>query len=151
MKIFILEDNPERMHYFSGIMINESLVITNNVEQGRKILQNEKFDYIFLDHDLGGQVYVASEDRNTGHYLCKHIHESLNADTPIMIHSWNENGAKNMINTLENNGHKGKVEYKAFMSEEFYNAVEELIRSGVVVEESNEVKTAYEIANSRIK
>ena len=150
MKIFILEDNPERMHYFSGIMINESLVITNNVEQGIKILQNEKFNYIFLDHDLGRQVYVASDDKNTGHYLCKHMHKSLNTDTPIIIHSWNENGVKNMINTLENNGHTGKIEYKAFMTGDFYNAVEELIRSGIV-EENNEVKTAYEIANSRIK
>lgn len=127
MKVFILEDNPERMTAFSAIWIQDEMVATNSVRQARKILENEKFDHIMLDHDLGGEVYVDSADKNTGTYLCKHMHETVNADTPITIHSWNDIGAERMVNYLLDNNHCGKIEKIKFGSIAFNEKVQQLM------------------------
>ena len=127
MKIFVLEDNPERMAQFSAMWIKEELVITNNVAQARKILENEKFSYVFLDHDLGGEVYVSAMDKNSGSYLCKHMHETKNVDTPIIVHSWNDVGAKQMIDYLMDSNHRGAVEEMMFLSEKFNVKVDEIL------------------------
>jgi len=131
MKIFILEDNPDRMTQFTAMWIKDELVATNNVEQARKILENEKFDYLMLDHDLGGEVYVSAMDKNSGSYLCKHMHETKNVDTPILIHSWNDVGAEQMVNYLMDGQHKGKIESMQFMSPAFQKRISEILHESV--------------------
>jgi len=126
MKIFVLEDNPDRMSFFSSICLKHDLVMTNNVVMARNILEHQKFDYMFLDHDLGGEVYVSSSEPNTGNYMCKHMPETLNADVPVLIHSWNCDGAKNMKDTLDMNGHSGIVECVMFMTDEFNIRIREI-------------------------
>ena len=63
---------------------------------------NDNYDGIFLDHDLGGLQMVNSDDLNTGYAFCdwliKNTKSSMN--TPIVIHSVNPVGAKNMLNIL---------------------------------------------------
>lgn len=153
MKIFVLEDNQERMAYFAKTFIEHELVLTNSVEQARKILENEKFNLLMLDHDLSGQVFVASEDRNTGHYLCKHMNETKNSDVSIIIHSWNQDGAKNMMETLVNNGHTGKVEYLMYLTEEFEIKIKQLLSQVEQVKEvkSDVAKTSYELVVEKYK
>jgi hypothetical protein len=114
MKIFVLEDNSERVMYFTLMFLNHALLVTNNAGLGRMALHNEKFDMMFLDHDLGGQVFVDSSEPNTGHYLCKHMHETMNIDTPVVIHSWNGPGAENMESVLKCSGHRGSVSMAMF-------------------------------------
>lgn len=66
MKIFVLEDNPDRIKYFALRFIKDELVISNNSKYGLNIVKNNKFDYIFLNHDLGDEVYVSTEHENCG-------------------------------------------------------------------------------------
>lgn len=89
-------------------------------------MSNEKFDFIFLDHDLGGQVYVDSEDENTGFQLCKHLVKTENIATKVMIHSWNEPAAKKMMEFL-NEKKQAKVIYFPFVVPEFNEFVITLV------------------------
>ncbi|MDD5589092.1 MAG: response regulator [Candidatus Nanoarchaeia archaeon] len=109
MKIFILEDNTIRIETFKKLATktwdasNLKIFIATDVEEGKIILKNNQpFDLAFLDHDLGGEIYVPSENENTGYQLAKFIEkENIKIDT-IVIHSHNPSGAKNMNDILSN-------------------------------------------------
>ena len=107
MKIMILEDSAERVISFYNMFNNQSLTIVNTAEDAINLVNYIKFDVIFLDHDLGERVYVDSEEKNTGYQVAKILSDSMNSKTPIIIHSWNPIGVKNMKNTLKN--HKAQV------------------------------------------
>ena len=125
MKIFILEDSVERIAFFYRLSdIGHNVTICNNVKDGIKILQNIKFDYLLLDHDLGGLAYVDSRDDNTGYALCQCIYNTMNCLSNIIIHSWNEVGANNMKYILETNSHKGEVSVLMYMTDEFNERME---------------------------
>lgn len=106
-KIFILEDNPERIKIFKTDLArnypNAKLFFTDTVDEAKKLFENNKpFDVYFLDHDLGGKVYVDSEDLNTGYQFAKFL-KSNNVDgknEKIFIHTLNPIGGNNMKNVL---------------------------------------------------
>lgn len=122
MKIFILEDNPDRIYTFMNTYKLDEVTISNNAHEAIKILKNSKFDLIFLDHDLGGQYNVSSLQQNTGAQVVPAIKEQ-NLDTPIIIHSFNSRGAQNMNFILEQIGHCGQVLIKPF-SNAMFNLIE---------------------------
>jgi hypothetical protein len=100
MKIFILEDDQNRLDFFYRWFENEEIFASDNVEYAKTLYLKERpFDLVFLDHDLGGRVYVSSEEPNTGYQFAKFLVEQENSSI-IIIHSWNPEGAKNMRNVL---------------------------------------------------
>jgi len=107
MKILILEDDGERVRSFYDMFCDDSLVVVNSSLSAIFLIRELKFDVIFLDHDLGGQTYVDSEEQNTGYQVSKIIDDSINKLTPIIIHSWNQIGVKRMKEVLKD--HKGQV------------------------------------------
>lgn len=127
MKIFVLEDNAERVGYFYKQFLFHELTVCNNVGSAFKILCAEKFDVMFLDHDLGDLAFVDVESENTGSELCRRMDKTINTDVAVLIHSWNENGAKKMKSLLENNGHSAKVDCCLYMTDEFYSFVNGLL------------------------
>jgi hypothetical protein len=65
-------------------------------------LKNNTYDYLFLDHDLGGQQYVKSGE-NTGYEVAKFLEENPHLQPKnIILHSFNEVGRKNMKLALPN-------------------------------------------------
>lgn len=97
MKIFILEDDPARVAAFRVALAGTMLSTSDNVEESKLILEEVKdFDALFLDHDLGGEIYVDSQESNTGYQLAKWIAESGMHYPQIFIHSMNAVGASNM-------------------------------------------------------
>ena len=98
-RILILEDNEERNKQFHSNFSNAEIVITDNVEVAKKKLIEEKWDALFLDHDLGGKVYVESGGSEpTGYDVAKFL--SINTQFKpecIILHSLNESGRKNML------------------------------------------------------
>lgn len=103
MKIFILEDNPERIKSFKEKYYDDILTIVNNVNKAKKmLLKIDDYDFLFLDHDLEGETYVNSHNENTGYQIAKFIVENdIQIDSTIIIHSLNPVGSKNMYNILE--------------------------------------------------
>jgi len=100
-----LEDNPERIKKFKQMFRKHDITVTDQAEKAIEYLKENKYDFILLDHDLGGDVYVDSNYKNTGYQVAKHISETMNKDTKILVHSFNPVGAKNMLDILPNANH----------------------------------------------
>jgi CheY-like chemotaxis protein len=79
-------------------------------EQAKLDLQRKRYDLILLDHDLGGEVYVGTDHKNTGSEVARWITENKEsidiANTIFLIHSLNPTGAQYMKKTLERAGIK---------------------------------------------
>lgn len=100
MKIFVLEDNVQRIKQFATRLLNHSVVITTNAEEAIKELsKNLDYDYFFLDHDLGDEVFMDSNLPNTGYQVAKFLADK-EIKGRIVIHSMNYDGAKNMQSLL---------------------------------------------------
>lgn len=118
IKTFVLEDDGKRGNDFMALLPNHSLTICNNAQTAIEILSNIKFDVIFLDHDLGGQVYVDTENPNTGTFVVRKLSETVNTETPVVVHSWNAVAAQAMADYLKEH-HEGDVGNAFFASMEF--------------------------------
>lgn len=101
--IFILEDDTVRISLFKKFLIGKNLSITTTAIDAISMLKSKKFDILFCDHDLGGQVYVNSEHHNTGYQVIKALSETVNANTFCIVHSMNPAGADNMLSLLDKN------------------------------------------------
>ena len=104
MKIFILEDDPNRIDWFKENLMTDDLDITQDVAEAMKWLKSKEYDAVFLDHDLGGEVFVDSAEWNTGATVAQMIHETPNKVLDVVIHSWNPCGAKIMRDSMRANG-----------------------------------------------
>ncbi len=101
MKIFILEDNKHRMVKFRRELIGHNIDHAETVEEGTSLVVNNKYDLLFLDHDLGGEEFVDSFANNTGYKLAEFIASfTKNKETPCVIHSCNPAGADNILRVL---------------------------------------------------
>jgi len=115
MRMLILEDAYERVkEFFILFGDNNDLIIVNNAKDAISLVTTSRFDIIFLDHDLGGKVYVDSDCENTGYQVAKILSDSINKNTKIIIHSWNGMGVAKMKSVLSEHG--GKVIDKHFGS-----------------------------------
>jgi hypothetical protein len=108
LNIFILEDDPDnyRIPIFNKLLKKHTLYIADDVIKAKAILnfmlkKNIPIDYIFLDHDLGGDIYVDSDDENCGVRVAEYIKEKK-IESTVIVHSQNEIGAKNIKAVLPN-------------------------------------------------
>ena len=97
-KVFVLEDSPERVAWFRQRV--PQATFASNAEQALAILDDQKFDVCFLDHDLNFSD-VAFPDTRPGsgqrvaHYLAQERFSGI-----VVIHSVNEAGARAMKSHL---------------------------------------------------
>jgi len=105
-KAFLLEDDQERVKWFIEEFekYNYEYDITDQVDVAIKMLAENKYKMVFLDHDLGGKQMVASEDPNTGFQVALTIPKTINKESTIIIHSRNPIGSKNIQNYLKESG-----------------------------------------------
>ncbi len=105
MKILILEDDKERQRLFRENLKDHVLTIVETSKLAIKNLTNERWDIAFLDHDLGGKVYVPSGE-NTGYEVAKFLEENEKyIPKYVIIHSLNVVGANNMEQALPQSVH----------------------------------------------
>jgi hypothetical protein len=104
MRVFILEDDPNRVAGFSASLDGADVTYAIDVDEARRLWQ-PPYDIVCLDHDLGGDVYVASEDDNTGAGFLRTspVREGMRS-TIVVVHSWNPDGAQEMIRLLREMG-----------------------------------------------
>ncbi len=91
----LLEDNDLRTQMFVERFkeIGFEYVLTTTSSEAIEELKKRKFDIIFLDHDLGGEVYSTAEDCGM------RVAEYLNENPPschVIIHSLNIPAARQM-------------------------------------------------------
>lgn len=101
MLIFILEDSEQRMVKFRRELIGHTIHHATTVESGTDYVANNKYDLLFLDHDLGGKENVNSFTESTGYQLAEFIASfTPNKNTPCVVHSCNPAGADNIVSVL---------------------------------------------------
>ena len=102
-RVLLLEDDQERIDWFVGEFekYNFTYDWTDSAETAKKLVHDNKYHMIFLDHDLGGKQMVPSKDPNTGYQVAKDIPKTVNRDSRIIIHSWNPVGAQKMFEVLK--------------------------------------------------
>jgi CheY-like chemotaxis protein len=73
------------------------------VTSAKRMYERANPDLIFLDHDLGGQTYVDSDEGNTGYQFVKWLKENDPQwkERSYVVHSLNPSGADNMLAELE--------------------------------------------------
>lgn len=100
MKIFILEDDLDRIQRFKEKLKDHTLVFSDNVEKAKKIIESlGPFDVYYLDHDLDGKIFVNSDEPNTGYQLAKYLAKN-NIKAAFVTHTHNSEGAKNICSIL---------------------------------------------------
>ena len=116
MKVFVLEDNWNRIEQFQGLFASMDFdhVYATNVVDAQSMYIQEDADYVFLDHDLGGQVYVDSDEENTGYQFVKWIvaNDPKITERKFVVHSFNAIGSERMLKHLIDAG--ADVRYIAF-------------------------------------
>lgn len=96
-----MDDDPERLKIFQRNLIGTSQsLVTTSKDCIDKLEQEGPWDIIFLDHDLGGKVFVESGE-DTGWEVAKWISDNPEHEPKrIIIHSFNSAGATNMKRLL---------------------------------------------------
>lgn len=100
MRILILEDNKERCKIFRKELVGHEYFITEFASEAIEKLTESEWDYLFLDHDLGGEVFVTKTE-NTGYQVALWLeeHKERHPKT-IYLHSMNSNGRARMKQAL---------------------------------------------------
>jgi len=101
-RVFILEYNEERIAQFHKNFKNATLTIAKKSKDAIKILRKANtFDYIFLDHDLGGTEMVTS-GAGTGYEVAQWLSKNTlkKPKFSLYVHSLNGPGAENIIAKL---------------------------------------------------
>jgi CheY-like chemotaxis protein len=100
LKVLIFEDDAERIKTFQRILKNHDLYFFDKVDEAKKAFDLlGPFDFIFLDHDMDGKVFVPSEEENTGYQLAKHI-AKMGTKAEIVVHSMNMPGVEKILGVL---------------------------------------------------
>jgi len=102
MRALVLEDDKNRVKEFKQRML-EIGCVADYVDTARAaidLLRKKTYDVIFLDHDLGGEVFADITDSNTGSEVARWISGNP-VGCPVVIHSLNPVGADNMKKCIE--------------------------------------------------
>jgi len=103
-KMFVLDDDADRMAYIIHILSREfpgcTIASASTLNSAKRMLQEDIFDVLFLDHDLGGMIYVPSENPDTGYQLAFHIWSNNIPYKKCIVHSLNYEGSMNILGRL---------------------------------------------------
>lgn len=110
MKIFVLEDNAERISLLQRelpkIFVGAQVFYSETADDGKKVLLKEQpFDILLLDHDLGGKVFVNSHDHNTGYQVAIFVRENNIPYQIAIAHTMNPAGGENIVSVLPKSIH----------------------------------------------
>ena len=117
MKILILEDDAtkDRMPQFRERIKELEEIVDSKIEMVHTEFahecisklekvsnEKEKFDIIFLDHDLGNEVYVNSNREDTGSEVARWINKNMDKlyGAFVITHTFNPAGAKNITSLI---------------------------------------------------
>jgi len=118
LKIFILEDNKDRIKWFKKTFKGCKLYVTKDVDKALSILMSNKFDAIFLDHDLD-EFDISKTGRELTRQMKKKRIASL---TPVVLHTKNPLGRRKMARHLLKYKQKQYIHYVIYSELKNYTA-----------------------------
>ena len=107
MRILVVEDMPERIKVFRSFFVEHTLDVIATSDGAIKLLKENEYDAIYLDHDLDDDHYSvgigAPAARGTGQEVATFLanNPDNNWDAYIIIHSLNPVGSVRMLETLQ--------------------------------------------------
>lgn len=105
MRIFILEDDRQRILLFREASAELDVTYAESCAEAQE-RYHPPYDVMFLDHDLGGQIFVNSDDDNTGSAFSRWLPaDDAKYHPTIIIHSYNPDGTEYMRQTLVDKGY----------------------------------------------
>lgn len=106
MKVLVLEDSNQRMMEFRQRFLERGWIptFTNTAKDAIENLQTKDFDIIFLDHDLGDEVYVDTSSKNTGSEVARWLNRNPKSCI-VVIHSLNAPAALYMKGLIKGSYH----------------------------------------------
>jgi len=116
IRVLLLEDDERRCEWFAKRFKGDALDVAMDVERARELLTSERYDAIFLDHDLMPEHYNSStlDDERTGYAIASFLasQPDLQRAATIMVHSYNADGGLRMVEELRRAGRQ--AEYVPF-------------------------------------
>jgi len=103
MNILFLDDDHHRIKQFRSKV--PFVTITETSQDCIEQLNARDWDMVFLDHDLGGEVYADSQRTDTGMEVVRHIVKHAPRIGELYIHSGNEPARKEMTAKLVDAGY----------------------------------------------
>jgi CheY-like chemotaxis protein len=101
LKILILEDSPQRIQIFQSKLSSHDLYFFDRVSDAKfALLSMGPWDMVFMGHDMDGEIFVPSEQPNTGYQLALFIKENNIDIHCIVLHTMNEDGARKILSLL---------------------------------------------------
>ena len=90
MKALVLEDDHNRARKFKQRFLERgwSGIFTETAKEAIEHLKTTDFDIVFLDHDLGGEVFVNTDGSNTGSEVARWMAKNPKKGY-VVIHSLN--------------------------------------------------------------
>lgn len=109
-RILIVDDMETRHDSFRGWLPEAERVHVYNYDQAVKALQGDKFDVVYLDHDLSEMQTLGLEDsEQSGYDVALYISKLKATKKPgrVVIHTWNPVGARRIAEVL----HAAKISF----------------------------------------
>lgn len=114
MRILFLDDDLMRHKLFREELANRGHIATHVETADRAIqeLSNNKFDLVYLDHDLGDKTFVPSEGSEPTGYTVALFMAKGSDRARVVVHSYNPAGAQKIVQHLDDAGFK--VDWRPF-------------------------------------
>ncbi len=105
MNVLFLDDDPNRIRNFRSVVPYATIVETapDCIEQ-----LNNDWDVVFLDHDLGGEIFVDPKRKDTGSEVVRWIEANKPNIQRIIVHTCNHQVSYKMICDLTAAGYKAE-------------------------------------------
>jgi CheY-like chemotaxis protein len=103
-KVLFLDDSKERQTQFANVfkVPDTSVDYVDTADEAMRALKDKVYDVTFLDHDLGGKIFV-KEVEGTGYQVALFIKKLPPERRPyqVIIHTHNPDGARRMYESLK--------------------------------------------------
>ena len=100
MRILVLEDMEPRKLQFKGQHGHHYLKIVETPQECIKELEENEWDWLFLDHDLGGEVFCPSDEKSGYAVACWLEEHPDKKPEYIVVHTENTAGRDKMMAAL---------------------------------------------------
>lgn len=105
ISIFLLDDDRRRHRWFKKRFEGDRLDVAETVEEAKKLLEEDAYDAIFLDHDLLPHHYESNDHddfASTGYAVAEWLAENRDAQraATVIVHTRNSDAGIKMVEKL---------------------------------------------------
>lgn len=116
IRVFLLDDDTRRHQWFAKRFEGDYLDVAEDVASAQELLRANRYDAIFLDHDLLPEHYNSEtfDDERTGYAIALWLasQPEIQRASTILVHTRNADGAIRMVEELRRAGRQ--AEYVPF-------------------------------------